>query len=147
MEQRIHFVVIFLLISTTVSAQPQSMYPVISQATQRLRDEDRRTILQGELMAERESLSKMQAAFSSVPTQEQSADLHRHVQNVKALERELEGIEKAAATGIPRIVIKATRATAKSVAGSARSTGSFWDPYNRASEITTFQTTEKKDAQ
>ena len=144
MRLRIHSVVIFLLIELTVSAKSQSLTPVISQATQRLRDDDRRFILQTELQTESEALAGAQSAFEASPTAEKKAAMHRHAENVRALQRELDGAGRKQTRGIPRVVVKATRPAGNSTAGAIK-TGSFWDPYNRAPDNTDFLTNQRRE--
>lgn len=133
------FVVILLLNGMARSAQAQQSYPVVNQATQRERDADRRLILETELQAERGELAKAQAALDASPTQERKADVHRHVENEKALQRELDGVagEPREARTPARAIVKAMRTAATSANKSPR----FWDPYHRAPETTGFSTT------
>jgi hypothetical protein len=138
MRLRIHSVVIFLLIELAVSAKSQPLTPVISQATQRLRDDDRRFILQTELQTESQVLTAAQAAFEASPTAEKEAAVHRHVENVRALQRELDGAGRTQTRKHPRVVVKATRPAGNSTSAGAIKTGSFWDPYNRAPDNTDF---------
>jgi hypothetical protein len=129
---RIRDVVIFILISFVGTAKSQPLYPVINEAAQRVRDNDRRFILETELIAERAALAKSQAVFDADPTNEKKSDVHRHVENVKALERELENTARKWAGGRARVTVKATRPAISRGGANNRNTASFWDPYNRA---------------
>lgn len=136
------FVVILLLIGMARSALAQSSYPVVNQAAQKERDTDRRFILETELQAERGELVRAQAAFDANPNQERQTDVHRHVENIKALQRELDGVGRPQqeARTTSRALVKAVR---PATAASSRTNTSprFWDPYQRAPEATDFSTT------
>jgi hypothetical protein len=113
--------VIFLLISFSASALAQSSYPTIDKVAQQARDEDRRLILSTELQAEHQELAKAQAALAAGATEERQAEVHRRSENVKALQRELEGVAGSC-----------NRPPASLATRSANSTATFWNPYNRA---------------
>jgi hypothetical protein len=145
MRLRIHSVVIFLLIEIAVPAKSQPLSLVISEATQRLRDDDRRFILQTELQTESAVLTASQEAFRASPTAGNEEAVHRHIENVKALQRELDGAGRKQTRENPRVVVKATRPARNSTAAGALKTGSFWDPYNRAPDNTDFQTNQRRE--
>lgn len=68
-------------------ARTTTAFPRVSPQIQRLRDMDRRKILQAELKTEKEAL---QAAMSK----QSAADLvHRHEMNIAALEREIRNVK------------------------------------------------------
>jgi hypothetical protein len=137
---------ILLLSILPMYAQAQAVYPTVGKAEQKARDDDRRVILQDELGAEKESLAKAQAQFDAGPTTEREADVHRHVENVKALQRELDGSAGQHVTHEPaHVVVKATRATLNTEPASTRSAARFWDPYNRAPE-TDFSTVPRRNS-
>lgn len=132
------FVAIFLLLGMARCAQAQSASLVVDHAAQKERDLDRRLVLGTELRAELEELAKAQAAFDASPTSERGVDVHRHVENIKALQRELDGAagdaqEKRSPT---RVIVKARGSSTT----SANKSPQFWDPYNRAPDPTVFPT-------
>ena len=144
MRPRIFLSSIFILATTIASAESQSSALVVSQETQRLRDDDRRFILQTELQAERDALTKTQAAFAASPSDEGNAALHRHAENIKALQRELDGAAgKQRARASYGVTVKARRSAVNTIAprASSKSPATFWDPYNRVnhSEVLTTQ--------
>lgn len=133
-------VVIFLLIGPLSYAQCQLSYaqqatsfPVVDPATQKARDDDRRQILETELQAERLELVKAQAALAVAPTQERAADVHRHLENIKALQRELGGAagRQQAPRESVRVVVKAER-PAISTPRNTKGAAAYWNPFNRA---------------
>jgi len=127
--------IILLCAEIALTAQAQSSYPIIDHATQKERDEGRRQTLEDELQAERKDLAKAEAAVSSGPTAEREADLHRHSENIKALERELASTGQSQAARAARVVVKATRPSAATPATSnprnEQGAAAFWNPYNR----------------
>lgn len=145
MRLRIHSVVIFLLIEIAVPAKSQHLSLVISEATQRLRDDDRRFILQTELQTENTALAAAQETFRTSPNSGNEAAVHRHIENVKALQRELDGAGRKQTRERSRVVVKATRPAGNSSAANAIKTGNFWDPYNRAPDNTDFQTNQRRE--
>jgi hypothetical protein len=135
---------IFILSAWSPYAHAQANYPVIGKAEQQIRDNDRRAILQEELAAEREALAKAQAAHDAGPTSEREAAVHRHTENIKALLRELDSDAKTKPEPM-RVVVKATRPASQVSAPAARNQGRFWDPYNRAPDVTDFSTTPRRE--
>jgi hypothetical protein len=115
----------------------------VAKPEQVARDKDRRLILEAELVAERESLMKAKEEFEASPTRDREMEVHRHWENVKALQRELE-IGTQAAGAPKRVVARAQRPA--TTTGSATETGRFWDPYNRAPDITDFSTSPRRDS-
>lgn len=130
-----------LLNGSVVSAEPQSSFPVISHPAQRARDDDRRMILEAELVAERQALAKAQSTFDAAQTEEARAGVHRHRENVKALLREIDGVVAKLVPRTPRATVRSPRPLASSYARGGKPTLSYWNPYNRAphSEISTTQ--------
>lgn len=117
-------------------AQESASFPIIDPATQNARDIDRRHILESELQAERQELIRAQAALAAGITQERTADVHRRLENVKSLQRELDGVSGKQQP--PRkslhVVVKAQRPsvpTHRNMNGPA----AFWNPYNRAPDL------------
>ena len=110
-----------------------ALFPIVSPSIQKTRDDDRRQILEAELQAERQVLVNAQAALATGFTRERATNVHRHVENVTALERELELVAAAqsAPRGAFRLVVKNQRqlaAAPRNLNGAA----AFWNPYNRA---------------
>lgn len=140
-------VVIFLSLGISIYAEAQTSYPVVDPATQNARDEDRRAILEAELEIERKKLTAAQALLAQGGTTERAADVNRHTENIKALQRELKG------TGVPhgqselqRVVIKAKRPDSSASPRSMANQANFWNPYNRTPEpdlSTVFSITSK----
>lgn len=117
---------ILLLSALALSARAQPAYPTVGKEAQKARDADRRLILETELQAERAELEKARDAFDTGAPGEREATVHRHLENVKALQRELGSKATPPDTGPVRAVLKATRAAASNGAP-----GRFWDPYQR----------------
>lgn len=133
---------IFLLIAPLLFApshvsyaQQPAPYPIIDQATQKARDIDRRHILETELQAEHQELAKAQASLATGATQERAADVHRRLENIKSLQRELDGV--AGKQRVPReslrVVVKAQR-PATSTQRNMNGPAAFWNPYNRSAD-------------
>ncbi|HEY0588430.1 MAG TPA: hypothetical protein VGD52_20015 [Pseudoduganella sp.] len=132
-------IVIFLLIGPWSYAQSQlsyaqdsASYPIVDPATQKARDNERRHILESELQIERQELAKAQASLTSGRTQERAADVHRRLENIKSLQRELGGVAQRpqAPRQRLRVVVKAQGPAASP--RSTNGTAAFWNPYNRA---------------
>lgn len=134
MRSRFFPVFILLLVDAPVSAEPQSSYPVISQAAQKVRDDDRRLILEAELLAERKMLAEAQSTFDASSNEENRAGLHRHRENVTALLRELDDTSGKRALQTPRVTLAARRPLGRGSTPAPGPTANFWNPYNRAVE-------------
>jgi hypothetical protein len=125
--------------------QAQPLYPVVAKADQKTRDADRRLILQTELAAEREALAKAKSGSNVVAKNESGLAIHRHEENIKALERELEGSALTSGDESPaRAVVKALRPAAR--AANVARVPQFWDPYNRASDFNASSTNQRSDS-
>ncbi len=134
------FISVFLLIGAWshtkcefAYAQGSASFPTVDVVTQKARDDDRLHILATELQAERQELGKAQAALNSGPTPERAANVHRRLENIKSLQRELNGFSgrPQVPRGSFRVMVKAQRPpvpSSKSMTGAA----AFWNPYNRA---------------
>lgn len=134
---------ILVLATVAVCVRAQPLFPTVAKAEQVERDKERRLILETELAAERESLLAAMAGFEASHTRGRGMEVHRHQENIKSLQRELDNI--APAPGSPgRAVARAQRPPAS--AASARDKGRFWDPYNRSSESTDFSTHPRRDS-
>jgi hypothetical protein len=117
----------------------------VAKAEQGERDKDRRLILETELVAEHDALMKSKAAFENSRTRDREIEVHRHEENIKALQRELDSTTNNDAARNPkRVLVKAQR-PARGV-GSTKDAGRFWDPYNRASDTTDFSTSPRRDS-
>lgn len=141
-----HRLVSILLLSATLpSVQAQPSYPVIAKADQKARDSDRWVILQTELANEREALAKAKPKSNTTSSKEEADAIHRHEENIKALEREL---ERSAVQGSdelpPRAVVKAIRPVAHTV--NATRVPQFWDPYNRATDFNVSSTSQRSES-
>jgi len=134
---------ILALAAATVCVRAQPLFPAVAKAEQVERDKDRRLILEAELAAEGESLMKAKAGFEASPGRDRGLEVHRHQENIKALQRELDSIVQAA--GAPkRGVVKAQRPALTTE--RAKDTGRFWDPYSRAPDTTDFSTSPRRDS-
>jgi len=117
----------------------------ISKEEQQARDKDRHLILRTELVAENQELAKAQAAFRLAATAELATEVHRRMENIKALQRELAfaaGDTEAGQANRPVVKIKQSSSPARAQRTSGAAT--FWNPYNRVpdSEVSTdFPTT------
>lgn len=143
--------VIFFLIGCSANALAQSSYPVIDKEIQQARDQERHLILNTELLAEYQELTKTASALAEAPTKELTAKAHRHNENIKALQRELhnaQATQKSSQEGV-RIVAKAAGSVAQRPTGGVATVAAYWNPYNRAIEArspTDSSTTPRRDA-
>jgi hypothetical protein len=129
---------IFLLSAVAPYVQAQPLYPVVAKAEQKARDEDRRLILQTELAAEREGLAKAK-------TMSDPDAIHRHEENIRALQRELDGGDvQGGSEAQHRVTVKALRPSANT-ANAARAPR-FWDPYNRAIDFNDSSTSQRSES-
>lgn len=144
--------VIFFLIGCSANALAQSSYPVIDKEVQQARDQERHLILNTELLAEYQELTKTASALAEAPTKELAAKAHRHNENIKSLQRELfnaAAVQKSAQVPV-RVVAKAVRPAEKGPPnGDAANVAAYWNPYNRAIDATSHRdssTTPRRDA-
>jgi hypothetical protein len=129
---------IFLLSAVMPYVQAQPLYPVVAKAEQKARDEDRRLILQTELAAEGRALAKAK-------TMSDSDAVHRHEENVKALQRELDGGDvQSGSEGRHRVTVKALRPSAN--AANVTRAAHFWDPYNRPFDVSDSSTSQRSES-
>jgi hypothetical protein len=136
---------IFFLLTVTLSARAQQLFPTATPAAQKERDIDRRLILETELAEEYGALDKANAELDAHQTDETRSAVHRHKENIKALKRELDfNASIAPSFTSQRVVIKAMRPAAG--ADSASATARFWDPYNRSSESSDSSTTPRRES-
>jgi len=139
--------VIFFLIGCSANAIAQSSYPVIDKEVQQARDQERHLILNTELLAEYQEMTKTVNALAANPAKELAAKAHRHNENIKALQRELHNAKAAQAP--MRVVVKSGRPPAQPPTGSATTVAAYWNPYNRAIDArspTDSSTTPRRDA-
>jgi hypothetical protein len=135
---------IVLLSVATLCAQAQSSYPVISKSEQRAKDDDRLPLLESELALERKALAKARREPGACIEKECALDIHRHEENIKSLQREIQGIDIQDLTDRrERPAAKAVRPASR-IADSRRSP-TFWNPYNRASDTDEFSTSPRRD--
>lgn len=139
------FIAIFLLSISTLRAQAQPAYPVVSKSEQNARDADRLPLLESELALEQEALAKAKRKPASDSETERAATIHRHQENIKALQREMNGIENQ------NLPDRRTRPVVRAMLPAARITDSrraanFWDPYNRAPDSEDFSTSPRRDS-
>lgn len=133
-------IVILLLIPAATCALAQAANMTISKEEQQARDKDRHLILRTELVAENQELARAQAAFRLSATAELATEVHRRMENIKALQRELASAAGEPKTGQPsRLVVKVKQLASPARAQRTSGTATFWNPYNRApdSEIST----------
>lgn len=131
-------VVIFLLLGLAPFAKTQSAFPAVARSVQQARDEDRRLILDTELQAERQALVATQTALATGATDARRAEVHRHEQNVEALQREINGISEAKqGKHETAFVVRARPATGAMPLKNSSQSASFWNPYNRTPETGT----------
>lgn len=139
------FIATFLLSISTLSAQAQSGYPVVSRSEQKARDDDRVPLLESELVFEQQALAKAERDLASNSETERAANIHRHQKNIKALQREMSRIENQNPPyRHTHPLVKAVRPIGR-ITDSRRS-GNFWDPYNRAPEPDDFSTSLRRDS-
>jgi len=136
---------ILALAAATLCVRAQPLYPTVAKAEQVKRDTDRRLILETELVAEHDALVKSKAAVESNPTRDREIEVHRHEENIKALQRELDSTTNNDAARNPkRVLVKAQHPT--SGADNTKGTGRFWEPYNRAPDTADFSTSPRRDS-
>jgi hypothetical protein len=129
------FIAIFLLIPCATCALAQSSNLTISKEEQQARDRERHLILRTELTAEHQAYLKAQLALSTAATPEHKADLHRHTENIKALQRELAAINtQQDLHETSQLVPKGARPVVRARIPSTSGAATFWNPYNRASD-------------
>jgi septal ring factor EnvC (AmiA/AmiB activator) len=139
------FISIFWLAISTLCAQAQPAYPVISQSEQKARDDDLLPLLESELVFEQKALAKAKLERAYDSETERAANVHRHQENIKALRREMKSIENQNPQDRrAHPVVKAIRAPTRIV--ESRRTANFWDPYNRAPDYDDFSTNPRKDS-
>ncbi|WP_440963970.1 hypothetical protein ACL58G_29110 [Massilia sp. GER05] len=138
-----HRVALIILLSAVVPyVQAQPLYPVVAKAEQKARDEDRRLILQTELALERGALAEVKARPGAGTSKEDRDAVHRHEENIKALQRELDGDAQSGGEAPRRLSVRALRPSAGTAARAPR----FWDPYNRDIDFNDSSTSQRSDS-
>lgn len=122
---------IFCAISLCSLARGNEPFPSIDKASQQARDADRRTILASELVAEQQALGAARESMAQASTDDAQANLHRHEENVKALQRELSQLPDQ-----KPLRVHARAAGADATADIKRTSSTpppapFWDVYRR----------------
>jgi hypothetical protein len=131
-------VVIFLLLSAAQFAKAQLLYLAVPRTVQQARDEDRRLILDTELHAERQALVAAQTARARGVSDASRTEVHRHEQNVEALQREINGVsESTQEKHDTAFVVRGRSATRPIPFKDTSQSASFWNPYNRTPETGT----------
>lgn len=126
-------IAIFLLNTYSTCALAQTSKLTISKEEQQARDRDRHLILRTELTAEHQALAHAQAAFAAAATSDRAAEVHRRLENIKALQRELATVVNQREAPEPvRVVAKARQSVATTHARASIGAAAFWNPYNRA---------------
>jgi hypothetical protein len=141
MSHRFAFIILLSAVVPYVQAQP--FYPVVAKAEQKARDEDRRLILQTELATERGALADVKARLGAGTSKEDKDAVHRREENIKALQRELDGGDTQSSGEAPRpLSVKALRPSTGTAARAPR----FWDPYNRAIDLNDSSTSQRSES-
>lgn len=135
---------IFCAISLCSLAIGKEPYPVVDKDVQKSRDADRHTILEAELAAEQQALGIAMAAASKAKGGDIQGDVHRHEENVKALQREMQRplvsapVRVNARSAGSDAIVAATR-TAPTPAQAP-----FWDVYRRGASPIDSQSSSKE---
>jgi len=129
---------IFCAISLCSLVQGKEPFPFIDKADQQARNVDRRHILEAEFAAEQQALGAAREVAERAPGEGALAAVHRHEENVKALQRELSRLQDESPVRVSARVagtkaIPAKRSTPASVQAP------FWDVYGRSALPTDFQ--------
>lgn len=128
-------IVIFLLIPVATCALAQASNMTISKEEQQARDKDRHLILRTELVAEHQELADAQAAFRRAATAELAKEVHRRMENINALQRELATVANENESGQPnRLVVRVKQSAAPARTKRTSQVATFWNPYNRSSD-------------
>jgi hypothetical protein len=135
---------IFCAISLCSLAQGKEPFPFIDRATQQVRDMDRRAILASELASEQLALVAAREAMAKVPTDDTQADLHRHEENVKALQRELGRLPDAKPVRVHARAAATEGTVDNGRVSSMPPPAPFWDVYRRGASPTDSQPVAKE---
>jgi len=125
-------IAIFLLNAYSTCALAQTSKLTISKEEQQARDRDRHLILRTELTAEHQALAHAQTAFAAAATSDRAAEVHRRLENIKALQRELATVDQREPPKPVHVVAKARQSVATTHARASIGAAAFWNPYNRA---------------
>jgi hypothetical protein len=129
----------FCAVSLNAFAQGNDPFPMVEKTAQIARDADRRAILEAEFAAERQALDAARAVTKQSSDDGARAEVHRHEENVKALQRELErtGQDGAVRISARRSQSDAAPPTKRAMPGAAPAP--FWDVYRRSAAPNDFQ--------
>jgi hypothetical protein len=135
---------IFCAISVCSLANGKEPFPIVDKTVQQARDIDRRAILETELAAEVQALGLARAAPRKSPNERTLDDVHRHEENVKALQREIARLQeempvRVGARKAPPGDAAVTQTRPQPVQAP------FWDVYRRSTPTTDFQLPPAKE--
>ncbi|TQK03404.1 hypothetical protein [Herbaspirillum sp. SJZ107] len=135
---------IFCAISLCSLAQGNEPFPIVDKAAQQARDMDRRAILESEFAAEQLALVAARESMTKAPTDDTQANLHRHEENVKALQRELARLPDAKLLRVRAHAAGTEQAVDNRPASSMPPPAPFWDVYRRGASPTDSQPVAKE---
>jgi hypothetical protein len=134
---------VFCAISLGSLAHGNEPFPMVDKSVQELRDIDRRAILETELAAEQHALNAAHELLAKAPADDTRGSVHRHEENVKALQRELERTAHEMPVRVSARSTGSDTPTAKQT--KPRPTQApFWDVYRRGVSSTDFQPPAKE---
>jgi hypothetical protein len=131
-------------ISLCSLAEGKEPFPFIDKAVQQTRDVDRCRILEAEFAAEQQALGAARAAMARAPAEDTKDVVHRHEENVKALQRELDRLQDEKPVRVSARVVGAGATAAGKRATPAPVQARFWDVYRRGVSPTDFQPPAKE---
>ena len=129
---------IFCAISLCALARGNEPYPIVDKSVQQARDVDRRAILEAELVAEQHDLGAAREAIEKAPSDEARSQVHRHEENIKALQRELARVSKETPVRVTASSAKPNAAVAGKRTAPGPTRAPFWDVYRRSTSPTDF---------
>jgi hypothetical protein len=119
-------------------------FPFIDKAVQQARDVDRRRILEAEFAAEQQALGAAREAMARVPDEDTRSVVHRHEENMKTLQRELERLQDEKPVRVSARVAGVEATAVGKRATTAPVQAPFWDVYRRSASPTDFQPPAKE---
>jgi len=129
---------IFCAISLCSLVQGKEPFPFIDKADQQARDVDRRHILEAEFAAEQQALGVARKAAERAPGEGTLVAVHRHEENVKALQRELGRLQEESPVRVSARIAGAKASPANKYTTPASGQAPFWDVYRRGALPTDF---------
>lgn len=129
----------FCAVSLNALAQGNDSFPVVDKAAQKARNVDRRAILEAEFAAERQALDAALAVTKQSSDDDARTEVHRHEENIKALQRELERTRQDGAVRVSARRSGPDAAPPMKRAMSGADPAPFWDVYRRSTAPTDFQ--------